>query len=179
MKQTVIRMVILVVIAAAVASADGMMRGFSMDDMATTSNTLPPTRPRATPNEATPSTPATNEDPDDGMGMTSVQLRDAMQAGDVIVIDARPVELYTEGHLPGAYSIPYQAFSGGSTPEIVNILDPMQTYVVYCEGGDCHSSHMVASMLKQYGFESVAVFERGYPAWVDAGFEVEEGEPYL
>ena len=177
MKQTLIRMVIMMGIAVAVAAADGAMRGFSLDDMVATSNTLPPVQKNSTPEQDMP--PVTAEDPDDGLGMTSGQLRDALESQQAAVIDARPVDQYTEGHLPGAVSLPFQAFSGGKTPDVIAMLDPAQTYVVYCEGGDCHASHLVASMLKEYGFDNVALFERGYPAWVEAGFEVETGEPYF
>jgi rhodanese-related sulfurtransferase len=39
---------------------------------------------------------------------------------------------------------------------------------VYCSGGECHDSRMVASALISLGFSSVKIFTGGWTAWTQA-----------
>lgn len=42
--------------------------------------------------------------------------------------------------------------------------------VVYCNGGGCESSEMVALKFRDYGFANTYVFEEGYPVWKAKGY---------
>ncbi|MBI5155208.1 rhodanese-like domain-containing protein [Candidatus Poribacteria bacterium] len=166
MRQLVLQIAVIALVSLSAAGMDGAIRGLSMPKRVTETR-LPASRTAAA------TTPAEDE-----LGMTAVELHDAWKKGEVVLIDARLIEQYREGHIPDAYHLPFEAFQSGQ-PELVSLLDPSQTYVIYCEGGDCHASHNVASMLAEYGFEHVLVFARGYPDWVKAGFETQAGDPPL
>jgi rhodanese-related sulfurtransferase len=90
--------------------------------------------------------------------------------------DARVDEEFKEGHVKGAVMLdPTDAkvVASKRKPEFLNKYDPRYPIVVYCNGGGCESSQLVAIRLKQFGFIQVKVFEEGYPAWRDKKFPIE------
>jgi len=156
-----------------------------------TKNTLPtlPARPEdpiepaggGTGTEA-PAAPV-EEDPSDGLGMTSADLYGAWQQGVVVLVDARLPDQFAAGHIPGAVNLPLEEFDD-VYPSIAPRIDPallseQLVLVVYCDGGDCHASHNVASLLLELGYNEdyVIVYERGYESWIRAGYPVEKGGP--
>jgi rhodanese-related sulfurtransferase len=103
------------------------------------------------------------------------EVRELAAAGAVLV-DARSRELYAEGHLPGARSLPLaeadarlDAFRREAPPEAV--------LVIYCSGYRCPDSFDLGVKLLAAGWRDVRVFEGGFPEWHDAGLPVEKGEP--
>jgi len=46
--------------------------------------------------------------------------------------------------------------------------------VIYCKGGDCDESLLVAQELKGMGF-TCHIFLDGYPAWSEAGYPTVKG----
>jgi rhodanese-related sulfurtransferase len=89
-------------------------------------------------------------------------------------LDARLEADYIEGHIPGAYHLPFEAFFSGRPP-ILDFMPEDELYIIYCEGGNCDSSHKVGEMLSDYGYTKVKIFQSGYPAWLDQGWEAEVG----
>ncbi|MFG0328435.1 MAG: rhodanese-like domain-containing protein [Phycisphaerales bacterium] len=112
-----------------------------------------------------------------------VSLREAKalyDAGMADFIDARLLEPYVEGHIPGAFHIPPTSLQGGSIPPHLNsgILQPDDRHkVIYCPGGDCDASHLVRDLLISIGFpdRTLHIMTEGFPAWRDAGYPVEVG----
>lgn len=97
--------------------------------------------------------------------------------GEVIFIDARPAHEYLEGHIPYAYLIPVETIDQGRLGDMMDIggVDPSQRVVVYCEGGLCDASKLVALTLQDLGFTMIHIDLDGFPAWQAAGYEVETG----
>ena len=97
-------------------------------------------------------------------------------------VDAREYAEYKKGHIDGAFAMPYEVVREGTElPHLDNgLIFPGETIiVVYCQGGDCDESHLVAQELRAIGFVC-HVFVDGYPAWKDAGHSVAEGpDPWL
>lgn len=178
MQRFLIRIVLILAVCLLAATVDAMIRGLHWRQMVAR-NDLEPTPDEQTPAETPPPAEGDTPEPeeDDGLGMTAEQLYEAVVSGRVILLDARSAEEFTQGHAEGAFHLPFDAFERGQQPEVVSLLDPAQTIVVYCEGGDCKSSNLVATVLAEMGFADVRVFTRGYPAWVEAGLPIEEGEP--
>lgn len=92
--------------------------------------------------------------------------------GGALFVDARSEELFFEGHIKGAVSMPAYMFEArvdgflGAVP-----LDlPL---VCYCSGRECEDSHMLAERLMEMGYENVRVFIDGYPAWAEEGYPIE------
>jgi len=92
-----------------------------------------------------------------------------VQSGDVTVLDVRPTEEYTAGHIPGAISVPL--------PELQSRLSDLpqeQEIVAYCRGPYCVLAIEAVEILRAHGFRAVRL-EDGVPDWRARGLEVEVG----
>ena len=96
-----------------------------------------------------------------------------LKAGAVLV-DARAPELFAEGHLAGAFSLPVGDLDT-VLPSFIKKVSPETPLVVYCSGYGCPDSEDVAARLVGAGFDNVRVYEGGFPEWKDAGLPVETG----
>jgi rhodanese-related sulfurtransferase len=101
-------------------------------------------------------------------------LKRLYDANAALVVDAREVAEYAEGHIRGAVSLPYN--DAMAEPERVKKLDPAgRPIVIYCSGGDCELSMDLARVLIEAGKRRVLVYEGGYPEWQSAGYEIARG----
>lgn len=82
------------------------------------------------------------------------------------LIDARPQDEYQAGHIPGAISLPMEAFETGLDRLILE-----NEIVVYCRSAYCLLSDEVALALYQRGF-AVRVLEEGMLEWQHSGFPI-------
>ena len=67
----------------------------------------------------------------------------------------------------------FESMSGITTTgaTIINNLDDMSVYIIYCNGYECSLSLDLADYLyNEKLFEKVLVFEGGWPEWRDAGY---------
>ena len=83
----------------------------------------------------------------------------ALSNKSAILLDVRPEKTYKEGHLPGALSLPYDILPQRLEALKLNANDH---YILYCDGGDCHSSRNAARVLSGFGFSHLAVYEGGW-----------------
>ena len=121
--------------------------------------TLAPTAP-------TPITPAPiSTAPVDGIYITTEQAKAIFDAQSAEWIDARNPDEFAAGAIPGAFNVPPVAFAGGQIPDVINILSPAKQVVVYCGGGECDASNLVALRLQGSGFTNVVVYKDGYAGW--------------
>ncbi len=102
------------------------------------------------------------------------QARRAVADRTTLVIDARIGELYRDGHLPGAVSLPL-AKADRRLPRLQDSVPPDRPLLVYCSGYGCPDSFDLAMKLLAAGYRRVMVFEGGFPEWRDAGLPVETG----
>jgi len=93
-----------------------------------------------------------------------------------VVVDARIVELYAEGHVPEARSLPLDEIDE-RLPAFRRVVPSTATILAYCSGYGCPDSFDLAVRLLKEGFQDVRVFEGGFPEWRDAGLPVAEGGP--
>ncbi|WP_027183624.1 rhodanese-like domain-containing protein [Desulfovibrio inopinatus] len=79
-----------------------------------------------------------------------------------LLIDARPLNKFLEGAIPGSVSIPDSKFD-----EFKGVLpsDKSTQLVYYCGGFKCKLSHKSADKAKKLGYTNVVVNESGYPGW--------------
>ena len=90
------------------------------------------------------------------------------------IIDAREPGEYAAGRIAGAINIPPGEFFG-KVPDVVNQrLSRDLPVVVYCGGGNCDASKLVAMRLKDMGFAQTYVYEDGFTGWTKAGEAVEK-----
>ena len=101
--------------------------------------------------------------------ITLDQALELYQKGTVFV-DAREPEYYQEGHIKGAWNIPFFL-------ELVFKLDSLQDkdapMVIYCSGDECGSSEDLAYELQAEGFSNLLVFKGGWTAWNTSGHPIE------
>ncbi len=104
-----------------------------------------------------------------GTFVTLEQTRQLLETQAAEFVDARNADEYAAGAIPGAFSIPPDAFAGGAIPEVLNFIAREKKVVVYCGGGSCDASILVALRLQGMGFRDVVVFKDGYNGWTAAG----------
>ena len=94
-------------------------------------------------------------------------------------LDARRTSVYVEGHVAGARSLPIweSTVDDGIKRLFDEGTDVNAPLVVYCSGGDCEDSHMLAQKLHGYGFNDALVYTGGFPDWEKRGLPVEKGPP--
>jgi len=101
--------------------------------------------------------------------ITLDQALELYQKG-TIFVDARDPEYYQEGHIKGAWNIPFFL-------ELVFKLDSLQgkdaPMVIYCSGDECGSSEDLAYELQAEGFSNLLVFKGGWTAWNTSGHPIE------
>ena len=97
-----------------------------------------------------------------------------------LFLDARRTSVYEQGHIPGARSF---SVWESDVDQKVNQLyeeraDPREQalpIVIYCSGGDCEDSHMLAQKLWGVQFNNVYVYKDGFPDWQKSGRTVKSG----
>jgi rhodanese-related sulfurtransferase len=140
--------------------------------------------PRVTPTPA-PSAPAVDlskfqPHPDKPYVEISGDEAAALYAKGMLFIDARRSSVFAEGHIVGARSF---SVWESDVDEKVNALyeerqDPAEQnhpIVIYCSGGACEDSHMLAQKLWGVQFNNVYVYKDGFPDWQNRGGAIKTG----
>jgi rhodanese-related sulfurtransferase len=129
----------------------------------------PPPAPK--PAKAFPSTP--------DRPFVEISPEDALElyGRKALFIDARRTSEFNAGHIAGSRSMPVWE---SDVDERVGQLfeegrDQQAPVVIYCSGGNCEDSHMLAQKLWGVGFDNVLVYRDGYPDWVKRGGAVMKG----
>ena len=94
-----------------------------------------------------------------------------------LFIDARRSKVFGEGHVRGARSFPVWESDIDARVKALyeEGLDQSAPAVVYCSGGNCEDSHMLAQKLYMVGFDNVLVYTGGFPDWEARKAPVEKG----
>ncbi|WP_205857497.1 ArsR/SmtB family transcription factor [Phytoactinopolyspora endophytica] len=87
---------------------------------------------------------------DGGQEVSREQLLAHVEAGDVVVLDVRPLEEYAAGHIPGAISIPVDELA-----ERIDDLPDGVEVVTYCRGEYCVLAHDAVRMLTSRGRRAI------------------------
>ena len=98
----------------------------------------------------------------------------------VLFLDARRTSVYEQGHIPGAR--PFSVWESDVDDKVNKLFterpdakDQNQPIVIYCSGGDCEDSHMLAQKLWGIGFNNAYVYKDGFPDWQKRGEPVHTG----
>ena len=94
-----------------------------------------------------------------------------------LFLDARRTTVYADGHIPGARSFPIWESDIADRVKAFyeEGLDQNAPIVIYCSGGDCEDSHMLAEKLYMVGFNNLLVYKDGFPGWQKRGLPVVKG----
>ena len=90
-----------------------------------------------------------------------------------VFIDARDESDYNQGHILGSINIPYDYYEDYDF--VIENLDKTLIYVTYCDGGECDKSIDLADYLfDELEFESILIYEDGFPDWIKNGYDINE-----
>ncbi|SCL71973.1 rhodanese-like domain-containing protein [Micromonospora chersina] len=100
------------------------------------------------------------------------ELRTAIEAGTVTVVDALGGEYYARQHLPGAVPL-VEAEVADRAGEL--LPDRNAPVVTYCSNPACPNSGRVADRLTALGYTNARKYAEGIEDWVGAGLPTESG----
>lgn len=93
-------------------------------------------------------------------------------------LDARRSADFEAGHVPGAWSVPiWEAVAAARITEFEARANPspQSPIVIYCAGGDCEDSRLLAKKLVGLGYRNLLIYRDGFPDWVKQGRPQERG----
>ncbi|GAA4054240.1 MULTISPECIES: rhodanese-like domain-containing protein [Actinomadura] len=102
--------------------------------------------------------------------ITREELKAAIDAGAVTVVDALGGEYYAKQHLPGAVAL-VAADVDAQAPGLLPDRDA--AIVTYCSNPACPNSGQVADRLTALGYTNVRKYREGIEDWVAAGLPTE------
>jgi rhodanese-related sulfurtransferase len=134
------------------------------------------TIPAAAPNTA-PSAKTFAPHPDRASVEIGTDDADQLFREKRLFLDARRSAVYADGHVPGARSFPIWESDIGDRVKAFyeEGLDQNAPIVIYCSGGDCEDSHMLAEKLYMVGFNNLLVYKDGFPGWQKRGLPAVKG----
>ena len=102
------------------------------------------------------------------------EFRKQVENASALILDARSASFYEQAHVPGALNLARDEFAH----DYQALKDRLDTFrdkpiVVYCTGGSCRDSRLVAAALISLGFSDVKVFAGGWDEWTQAGLPTE------
>jgi rhodanese-related sulfurtransferase len=103
--------------------------------------------------------------------ITREELKGAIDAGEVTVVETLREEHFEQGHLPGAIHIHFEAIEE-KAPEL--LPDKEATIVTYCSNLACRNSDLAAATLTAMGYRSVRRYAEGKQDWQEAGLPLEQ-----
>ncbi len=141
-----------------------------------------PAPPTPTPQPPAPKPDITRFTPHPDKAYVEIGYDDvaALYQAGVLFLDARRSSVYEEGHIAGARSISvWEADKGDKVNALFSERgDPREQnlpIVIYCSGGACEDSHMLAQDLWGIQFNNVYVYKDGFPDWRKRGGAVRTG----
>ena len=93
-------------------------------------------------------------------------------SGKVLFVDARSAEDYADGHIKGAYLLPFGEF-GARIENFMELFELDKPIVTYCSGRTCEDSHNLAQQLIYRGYQNTSVMIDGFPGWEAEGYPIE------
>ncbi len=103
--------------------------------------------------------------------ITIPELKSAIEAKQVTLIDVNGTESWQKGHIPGA--VDYQSNRG----KFASVLpkDKNALVVAYCGGPQCMAYKEAAKAAKELGYKNVKHLTAGISGWKGSGQKTEQG----
>jgi rhodanese-related sulfurtransferase len=102
--------------------------------------------------------------------ITRDELKTAIEAGTVTVLDTLGGDYYAQQHLPGALAL-VPSDAEAQAPAL--LPDRNAAIVTYCSNPACSNSGQVADRLTTLGYTDVRKYREGIQDWVEAGLPIE------
>ena len=94
-------------------------------------------------------------------------------------LDARRRTEYLAGHVAGAWNASvWESDLEARLTEFEALAHPDSSapLVLYCSGGDCQGSHLLATKLADLGYRNLLIHRGGFSDWTRQGHPVHQGE---
>ena len=105
----------------------------------------------------------------------------ALHKAGAVFLDARRTVIYEQGHIAGARLFSF--WEDGLDAKLQVLADATFDFkdpvVIYCSGGDCRDSHLLADRMWPLGFRNLRIFKGGWPAWQALGGPGAQGREVL
>ena len=101
--------------------------------------------------------------------ITRDELRRAIEASSVTVVETLREEHFAQGHLPGAIHIHFEQIAERA-PEL--LPDKQAPIVTYCSNIACRNSEIAANQLTKLGYTNVRKYAEGKQDWQEAGLQL-------
>jgi len=108
--------------------------------------------------------------------MTWAQVKPLLDAGRIVVLDARSQANYEVDHIPGAVSLP----SNSTPPELQAFAaryPKSMSFVIYCSSANCPNARQLAEVLINMGFTDVSEMPGGFVEFRAAKSQAHEVKP--
>jgi rhodanese-related sulfurtransferase len=102
--------------------------------------------------------------------ITRDELRRAIEAGSVVVVETLRAEHFAQGHLPRAIHIHFEEIAERA-PSL--LTDKQAAIVTYCSNTACRNSEIAANQLAKLGYTNVRKYAEGKQDWEQAGLPLE------
>ena len=112
------------------------------------------------------------EDEGNSLSITLSEAETLFKENKAIFLDARGKDLFDEGHIKGAKSLPWHEVDD-YFPEVIKDMDRESLVITYCDGESCNLSHDLALFLKNMGFTHVKVLVNGWTVWEENNLPIE------
>jgi rhodanese-related sulfurtransferase len=91
------------------------------------------------------------------------QLKRLARTQSINILDARTLEEYIVGHIPGALSLPAEELN--ENENVLNLVPRDKWTICYCDGPPCDLGELLASQLFIKGYPWVAFYVDGLNDW--------------
>jgi 3-mercaptopyruvate sulfurtransferase SseA len=94
------------------------------------------------------------------------EMRANIGDAEKLIVDARPAIFFRFGYIPTAVNLPRDEFEK-YLPQVRERLGDslIRQTVIYCAGGDCEDSTLVAERLMAVGVKAIAIYQGGWDEW--------------
>jgi len=136
----------------------------------------PPARPGNAP---TPAKPLEAVVSNPIREITGPEAWKAFQSGTPF-LDARRRAEFAVGHIAGAWCT--RVWESDLDERLISFKaarrpGPEDPIVIYCSGGDCQDSHLLAAKLFNEGYDHLLIYRDGFPDWLAQKRPIEKGQP--
>lgn len=98
------------------------------------------------------------------------QTAQAIETGEMWIVDGRKLAKYDSGHIPTAIPLPVSQFE----TEFVNFPAlPDEPVLIYCSGANCDESLLLARKLHEQGHTNLTIYVGGFDEWTKAQQPIE------
>ena len=93
-------------------------------------------------------------------------MKEIVENGRAIILDARPPLFYRLGHIPNSLSLPRDEFEEGykAIKETLE-ADKNCPLVIYCANSTCDGSKLLETALKRLGYTRISIYLGGWQEW--------------